>query len=248
MFFFFVSLLFAIIINKIEGQNIDSDLRLILVNGTGRCEIENSTTGEIPWGMCLNGKNNYECNNNLDNIGLTLDCNLISNNTDCDEDTSMNLICNFTILNFTLSETGNVNPFQLLNDSECLYGIYYNENRTNTNDTFLLCTSVIPTVIVVNTTGVEINVTLIEINITEIEVNMTDVIPPSKKHYSFHIFGWKVTKNFVKKYGIPIIIGIIVVGCLIGCCCFRACYSCCKSNDKKKHHQRMPQSSNVCNV
>jgi len=78
----------------------------------------------------------------------------------------------------------------------------------------------------------------------------------TQSYYKFHFLGVKISKNFVKTYGIAILVALIVVACLIACCCYGLCCLCCKRMNNKKndpnqnqhHNRKMQQSSTGVNV
>jgi len=223
------------LISKVKSVQIYNNLSLILVNETtSQCYFNNSKSNYSQIHLCLNDDYNYECSNNLTNGNSSLDCKLQSHNNKC-HNTFVNyngdnitLDCFYKHLNTT--EIGD--QLNLKHVNECMYGIA----RANHNNTLLVCGIFHPL-------------------ITVTTFNSTQIFTQSARYYKFPLFGFEVNKRMVKKYGIIILIAIIVISCLVALCCYGMCHLCCfhmhknkNNNSNNNTNQRMPQSANSSNV
>jgi len=229
-----------------------SFMSLLLINSTdGQCNYnETNDEGEIAYiGLCLGNNYRYQCHHNDSNGNISLSCVLQRNDTAChtsfvDNSQEQNITLDCFSKQINMSNIGI--SFRLQNTNDCMFGILSdlgNEDGTD-NGTLVVCETFNP---------------VIEILTTFAGTNITQRI----QHY-YNIFGLKVNKRFVKSYRIPLlvalIVALIVALWLLGCCCYAMCYCCYKSMKENNNEtcstrthkysvvQRMPQSSNTCDV
>jgi len=240
--FVFTSFCLLAIINKVKSEHLYKNLSLILVNETSsQCYFNHSNSSnsnsknQSEIHLCLDDKYSYECKNNQSHNDTTLQCSLKSGNNTCHSTfinyngSNITLDCFYKELNVTLIG----NQLSLLHLNECMYGIT-NPNHSNT---LLVCGIFHPLI------------TVTTYNVTTYSTT-TQIIQQSARYYKFPLFGFEVTKHLVKKYGILILVAIIVISCLIALCCYGMCHLCCMHMKKNKYNtnQRMPQSANSCDA
>jgi hypothetical protein len=251
--FIFLSFCLSVMVNNVQSQTIRSKLDLFLINSTSPiCDFNSSIFGDKSQNisLCLDDSFGYSCAPN-DTNSVTLDCSLANENTQChsfviseSQNYNYSLDCFYRKLNS--SSIGN--QFNLKHVNECLYGIISDTQ----NESLYVCS-------------------LFQPLITVTTFNNTNVFQQSSNKYKFPLFGFEVNKKVLKRYAVPIIVGIIVVFCLLVLCCYGMCRLCwpnkmrrnrsprCNQNFRSSHsnqnyrssrcnqNSKMPQSSS-CNI
>jgi len=224
--------------SNVHSQTASSKLDLFLINATSPiCDFNNSIFSDKNKNisLCLDDAYGYSCAPNDTNNSMSLGCSLTNDNTQChsfaiSESNSYNysLDCFYRQLNTTLIG----NQFNLKHVNECLYGI----NSPTHNNSLYVCA-------------------LFQPLITVTTFNNTNVYQQSSND-QFPLFGFEVNKNVLKRYAVPIIVGIIVVFCLLVLCCYGMCRLCFpkmqmrrrQRNSRCNQNTKMPQTSVACNI
>jgi hypothetical protein len=231
-------------VNNVYSQSARSNLDLFLINATSPiCDFNNSVFSDKNQNisLCLDDKYGYVCAPNDTNQNASLYCTLANKNTQChsfviseSKDYNYSLDCFYRQLNTTLIG----DQFNLKHVNECLYGI----SSPTHNNSLYVCA-------------------LFQPLITVTTFNNTNVFQQNSNEFQFPLFGFEVNKNVLKRYAVPIIIGIVVVICLLVLCCYGMCRLCCpnflcceKCKQRRQRHSRvqqnanMPQASAACNI
>jgi len=239
MLFSFVVFFFVTLISKINSDEIENELYLILLNGTSsNCEINE----QKEMGLCLDNAHAYDCykyNNSVDYINVALDCDVVNNSINCydmylsgmADNNTTTLYCMLQYLNMTWDNMEN----------QCIYSIYEDDCIESEYST-LICYAVSPAE--VSSTSVS-STSIGSTSIVSTSISSTTVVSCDETN-KIRVFGMKITKYKAKIACIVLLVLLILFCCFIGWCLVSCCSNLCKSNTNY-NNQRMPQST-ICNV